>query len=82
MDRYIGRPVHAKSCTLAVISESGRRRNDLVVEANGRASVEALRGMPGRKCLRLDEEAQGTSRYEIFEPHTTALVVVGDVRAS
>jgi hypothetical protein len=39
MERYIGLDVHAASCTLGVISESGRRLKDFPVETNGQALV-------------------------------------------
>jgi len=34
---------HAASCTLAVISETGRKLKDFPVETNGPALVEAIR---------------------------------------
>ncbi len=37
MERYIGMDVHAASCTLAVISEKGRKLEDFPVETNGQA---------------------------------------------
>jgi len=40
VERYIGMDVHAASCTLAVISEKGRRLRDFPVETNGQALVE------------------------------------------
>jgi hypothetical protein len=43
MERYIGMDVHAASCTLAVISEKGRKLKDFPVETNGQALVEAVR---------------------------------------
>ncbi len=43
MERTIGMDVHAASCTLAVISEKGRKLRDFVVETNGQALVEAIR---------------------------------------
>jgi hypothetical protein len=39
MKRYIGMDVHAASCTLAVISEQGRRLRDFPVETNGQALI-------------------------------------------
>jgi hypothetical protein len=36
MERYIGMDVHAASCTLAVISEKGRKLKNFPVETNGR----------------------------------------------
>ena len=41
MQRYIGLDVDAASCTLAVISEAGKRLRDFPVETNGEALVEA-----------------------------------------
>jgi transposase len=77
MERYLGLDVHAKSCTLAVISESGRRLRDVVVETNGQALVEALRVIPGRKHLCIEEGTQSTWLYEILKPHVAELAVVG-----
>ena len=48
MERYIGLDVHAASCTLAVISEMGRKLRDFPVETNGQALVKAVRMIPGR----------------------------------
>ncbi len=39
MERYIGLDVHAASCTVAVVSEAGRRLKDFPVETDiGRIS--------------------------------------------
>ncbi len=51
MERYIGLDAHAASCTLAVISQAGRRLKDFPVETNGQALVEAIRMIPGHKHL-------------------------------
>jgi hypothetical protein len=61
MERYIGMDVHAASCTLAVISEKGRKLRDFPVETNGQALVEAVRIIPGHKHLVLEEEDQALS---------------------
>ncbi len=37
MERYIGMDAHAVSCTLAVVSEKGRKLKDFPVETNGQA---------------------------------------------
>jgi len=37
MERTLGLDVHAASCTLAVISEKGRKLRDFPVETNGHA---------------------------------------------
>ena len=41
MEHCIRMDVYAASCTLAVVSEKGRKLKDFPVEANGQASVEA-----------------------------------------
>jgi hypothetical protein len=53
MDRYIGLDAHAVSCTLAVIGPFGKPLKSMVVETNGQALVEAIRGISGRRhvCL-------------------------------
>jgi len=43
MDRYIGLDAHASSCTLGVVSPSGKRLGHQVVETNAQALV----GHPG-----------------------------------
>ena len=43
MERYIGIDVHASSCTVAVISEAGKKLKDFPVETNGQALVERWR---------------------------------------
>ncbi len=77
MERYIGMDVHAASCTLAVISEKGRKLRDFPVETNGQALVEAVRMIPGHKHLVLEEGLQSAWLYETLRPHVDELVVAG-----
>ncbi len=77
MERYIGMDVHAASCTLAVISEKGRRLKDFPVETNGQALVEAVRMIPGRKHLVFEEGLQSAWLYETLSPHVDEIVVAG-----
>ncbi len=77
MERYIGMDVHAASCTLAVISEKGRRLRDFPVETNGQALVEAVRMIPGHKHLVFEEGLQSAWLYETLNPHVDELVVSG-----
>ena len=58
MDRYIGLDVHAVSCTLGVLGPSGKRLKSMVVETNGQALLEAVRSIPGRIHLCLEEGTQ------------------------
>jgi hypothetical protein len=64
MERYIGMDVHAASCTLAVISEKGRKLKDFPVETNGQALVEAIRMIPGTSIWswRKDFRVHGSTR--------------------
>jgi transposase len=77
MERYIGLDVHAASCTLAVISEKGRKLKDFPVETNGQALVEAVRMIPGRKHLVFEEGLQSAWLYETLSPHVDEIVVLG-----
>ncbi len=75
MERYVGLDAHAETCTLAVISASGRRLTSRVVETNGRALVEEVRSIPGQVHLCLEEGTQSAWLYEILEPHVVEIVV-------
>ena len=46
MDRDIGLDAHATSCTLAVMSPSGKRLGSHVVETNAKALIEVIRTIP------------------------------------
>jgi hypothetical protein len=55
MDRFVGVDGHSRSCTFGIVSASGRRVESKVVETNGRALVEAVRLIPGRVHVCLEE---------------------------
>jgi transposase len=73
----IGLDVHAASCTVAIISQAGKRLKDFPVETNGQALVEAIRMIPGRKHLVFEEGLQSAWLYEILSPHVDETVVAG-----
>jgi transposase len=75
MERYIGLDAHAKSCTFAVISESGKRLKSAVVETNGRALIEFIKTVPGRTHVCLEEGTQSGWLYEILSPHVDEIIV-------
>ncbi len=77
MERYLGLDVHAASCTLAVVSQTGKRLKDLPVETNGQALVEAIRVIPGRKHLVFEEGLQSAWLYETLRSHVDEIVVAG-----
>jgi len=75
MDRYVGLDGHSQTCTLAVMSRTGKRLTSKVVETNGRALVDAIRSFPGDLHLCLEEGAQSAWFYEILSPHVAETVV-------
>ncbi len=77
MERYIGMEVHGASCTLAVVSEKGRKLKDFPVETNGRSLVEAVRMIPEHKHLVFEEGLQSAWLYETLSPHVDEIVVTG-----
>lgn len=76
MERFIGLDVHRDSCTIAVIGPSGKRLKSLVVETNGRAIVEAIRCVPGRHHICLEEGTQSAWLHELLSPHAEEVAVV------
>ena len=76
MERYMGLDVHRDSCTVAVVGPSGKRLKSFVVETNGSALVEAIRCIPGRRHVCLEEGTQSAWLYEILSPHAEEVVVV------
>lgn len=76
MERYVGLDAHAQSCTLGVMSAGGRRLKELLVETNGRALVEAVRGIGGRVHVCLEEGTQSAWLHELLKPHVAEVVVV------
>ncbi|MCP4900237.1 MAG: hypothetical protein GY906_24970 [bacterium] len=77
MERYIGLDAHAPSCTIAVVSQPGKRLKDFPVETNGQALVEAIRMIPGHKHLVFEEGLQSAWLYETLRPHVDEVVVAG-----
>jgi transposase len=75
MERYVGVDAHASSCTLGVMSASGRRLKSSVVETNGRALVEAVKAIGGRVHVCLEEGTQSAWLYELLKPHVAEVVV-------
>ncbi len=75
MERYVGLDAHARSCTLGVMSAGGRRLKSSVVETNGRALVEAVKGIGGRVHVCLEEGTQSAWLYELLKPHVAEVVV-------
>jgi transposase len=77
MERYIGLDDHSTSCTLAVMSPSGKRLLSQVVETNGRALVNFIRSIPGDRYLCIEEGTRSSWLYELLSPHVHGMVVLG-----
>jgi len=54
---------------------SGKRLKSMVVETSGAALVEAVKSIPGRVHLCLEEGTQSAWLHELFSPHVAELVV-------
>ena len=74
MERYIGLDVHAESCTLCVLNETGKRIGREVVETNGQALVAYLEPLPGNLHLAIEESEWSQWLYEILSPHVVEMV--------
>ena len=77
MDRYIGLDAHSSSCTVAVVSPSGRRLQSKVLETNARVLIDFLKSIPRPRHLCLEEGTHSAWLYEELAPHVDELVVVG-----
>jgi len=75
MDRYIGLDGHAQTCTLRVLTATGKEASRQVVETNGAALVQFIRSVPGSKHLCLEEGTQSAWLYELLKNEVDELVV-------
>jgi transposase len=57
------------------MSASGQRLKSLVVETSGSALIEAMRGIPGRLHVCLEEGTQSAWLYELLKPYVAEVVV-------
>lgn len=75
MEKFIGLDAHVQSCTVAVMGPTGRRIKPHVVPTQGRALLELIRSIPGKKHLCLEEGKLSAWLYETLEPEVEQLVV-------
>jgi hypothetical protein len=75
VDRYIGMDCHSQTCTLRVLTATGREANRQVVETNGSALIQVVRSIPGTKHLCLEEGTQSAWIYELLKNEVDELVV-------
>jgi hypothetical protein len=67
MDRYIGLDAHSSSCTLGVVSSSGKRLQTQVLETNANVLIDLIRTIPGNRHLCLKEGTLSSRLYEVHE---------------
>jgi len=60
------------SCTLAVVGPSGKRLSHQVVETNAQALVAAVRAVPGRRHLCLEEATLSGGDVAVVRSLTSA----------
>jgi transposase len=75
MDRYIGLDTHTQSCSLGLVGPSGKRLRVEVVETSATALIEAVRRVPGKKHLCLEEGTLSEWLCEVLAPYVDELVV-------
>jgi transposase len=75
MDRYIGLDVHAQSCTLAVLSATGKKVRCEVIATKAPVLIEALKRIEGHRHLCIEEGTQSAWLNEVLGPHVAELVV-------
>jgi hypothetical protein len=71
------------SCTVGVLSQSGKRVGTHVVETSARSLMALLDTIPGRKHVCLEEGTMAGWLYEVLSPHVEEVAVAGvEVAAS
>ncbi len=75
MEKHIGLDMHSTSCTLAVLSGTGRRLQQSVVDTNARELCHAVRSLKGSRNLCTEEGTHSDWIYEILEPWVDEIVV-------
>lgn len=76
MKRYIGLDAHQQSCTVVVLSETGKEVFHQIVDTNGQSLRNVLLAIAGEKHLCLEEGGLSEWLYELLEPLCSELIVV------
>jgi transposase len=75
MDKYLAIDVHTQSCTLAVVSQTGKRLEMDILQTSGSTLIDRIRSISGRKHLCIEEGTQSEWLYEILSPLVDEMVV-------
>lgn len=76
MQRYLGIDVHQASCSMCVLSESGRRLHQEVLETNGQTLVRYAQNLSGSVSVCIEEGEWSGWLWEIMSPHVAKFTVV------
>jgi len=76
MQRYLGIDVHKASCSMCVLSDSGRRIHQEVVETNGQTLVRYAQNLSGSVSVCIEEGEWSGWLWEIMSPHVASFTVV------
>lgn len=74
--RYIGIDVHAKSCTIAVLSAMGKRLREWQVETARETLLEAVKSVAGERYICFEEGTLSEWLYEVLEPVAKEIDVI------
>lgn len=82
MKQYIGMDVHSTTCTAVVISPSGKKTKQAVIETSPGPLVEFVRSVRRPAVLVMEEGNQSDWLYEVLSPHTQETLVVQPNRSA
>jgi len=81
VERYLGMDAHAASCTLAILSATGKLVRQDVVETNGGALIRHLQGIAGNLHLCVEEGEWSQWLTEILRPLSMEVVQTSQGRS-
>jgi len=73
--KYLGLDAHAKHCTLAAVNEKGHVLFDLSFETSEKNLIEAVKRVPGKKTLAIEESTLAGWVARALGPYVDALIV-------
>ena len=75
MARYIGLDVHSASCTMLVLSPSGKKLACHVVQTNAKSLIDLIKTIPRPRLLCIEEGTQSAWLYETLSAHVDQMTV-------
>jgi len=75
MDRYIGLDAHSESCTIAVMSKTGRKLRCSVLDTSADVLIDFLKGIAGERHLCLEDGQLAEWLVEVLGSHVDTIKV-------